>query len=135
MWEVIATLVTGVIGYCLAKFILDPLFNVLALRKEIHIAILKYANNWGADSEWQKAACEEYRLLAARGIAENESLEVPIYLPFRYLLKRFGIHIGEAAKCLWIMDADAARPDKQLRDETVEKVYQYLSLSSGAEKK
>lgn len=131
MYDVITTVLLGSLGYLLTKFFFDPLFNILNLRQEMHIAILKYANLWGLDVERQKVACEEYRLLAARGIAECENLsyyKIHNFCFLNHYLKFRNIDMGEAAKSFWIMSGEASRPDENLRKETVSRIYEYLNL-------
>lgn len=135
MNDVIVTISLGSSGYLVTKFFFDPLFNVLDLRREMHVAVLKYANLWGLDVERQKVACEEYRILAARGVAEHENLRTWSYCLVCLFLRFRKIDIGEAAKCFWIMSGEAAKPDEGLRKETVSKIYKYLNLSKDEEKK
>jgi len=129
-------IVVGFISYLTTQFFIKPLTEIMALRKNMHQAILQYSNIWSIDpndAEYSisrmHAARETYRSLAAQGISEAENLNSKPYFLAKIYLQVSRIKIKEASEKFWAMEADICDPQNgSFRRTVTGEIRTYLKL-------
>jgi hypothetical protein len=139
-WKILASVAIGIAGYLGTNFVIAPILECRRLRKEVHLALITYANVWAVPSGLpeqeilylairNREAANTYRLLSARITAFAEDLQHgKFYLGAVCLLKKY--NFSDAAAALMSLEPDALNPEKSFRDGQVNKVKAALRIGT-----